>query len=79
MQKPYSNHAEYLAYRRARKQAEKQPEKYHFEAFQRASPEALRIREEYHQRLSETDLTPNHVVLGDPPPWRSALAQRKLK
>lgn len=27
--------------------------------------------------LATFDLTPNMIVLGDPPPWRSALNQRK--
>ena len=36
-------------------------------------PHVVAARDRERQRLLEFDLTPNMVVLGDPPPWRSAL------
>ncbi|MGE5166371.1 MAG: hypothetical protein ACM3IH_20435 [Sphingobacteriales bacterium] len=49
-------------------------------AFHREHPYKLRVPNHViaeRNRALEFELTPNHVILGDPPPSRSALARRQ--
>jgi hypothetical protein len=43
----------------------------------RPPEEVLAVRDAEYTMLAEIEPTPNMTVLGDPPPWRSALHERK--
>jgi hypothetical protein len=46
-----------------------------YEVSARPSARALADRDAHCVALAALQLTPNIIVLGDPPPWRSALAR----